>query len=662
ACESADPKPRKSAKNWNENLRRPAAPPEDNNRQTRQRARRVERDKMGRSSALLGAVLLLAGRANTFSTRPPIRTRHPHPRTSTPAVPISSSTTARRRCRGLHSSLIDGGGAGTIAPFQKILEEKLPSQKIIDAAESFGGRPIVASDLAAKAGVSISQARKDLTALATLTRGDIAVSNDGDLIYTFPRDIGSVIASTSAKYRALSTWNDKLKEPLFYATKVGFGVALLASLVAIYSTIFFIGSSSSSDRDDRDDRRGYGGGGGGMPMGFGGFWGPSPFDFFYYRPYYSRYYYSPAYDTGGRRRDPDEMGFLESVFSYVFGDGNPNGDVEERRLGLAAEMIRMNGGAVTAEQLAPFVDEAPAPLDADGRLGEERAYVDEAFVLPIVTQLDGEPQVTEDGDIVYTFPELMTTSTSKGTSSVSREDMARIQREGRILQKAGLEKDAPSSTIKTLLTMNRISTRGALSRSDLIDILADVLPGDDDGDSYQDVDDPTILVEREHKFSLASGLQTVLAGALGVVNLGGALYLGNLLGQYALYGVRLPSYMGLVQQFFPLLLGYAVLFNLIPLARNFWIQKENAKIQQRNETRLKWRNLLENGAGNVKRKLTAARKFGSKMKRLGTGSRDVIFDTSKDFAEVERVKESNDLDAFDEKLRSSSSSSSSSWE
>ena len=621
---------------------------------------------MGRSPALLGGLLLLAGQANTFSTRPPLITRvtHPQPRPSTSgAGRIYSSSTTARRHRRLYSSLSGGGGgAGSIAPFQKILEEKLPSQKTIDAAESFGGRPIVASDLAAKAGVSISQARRDLTALATLTRGDIAVSKDGDLIYTFPQNISSVIASTSAKYRAIATWNDNLKEPLFYATKVGFGVALLASLVAIYSTIFFIGSSSSSDRDDRDDRRGYGGGGGGMPMGFGGFWGPSPFDFFYYRPYYSRYYYSPAYDTGGRRRDPDEMGFLESVFSYVFGDGNPNGDVEERRLGLAAEMIRMNGGAVTAEQLAPFVDKAPAPLDLDGRLGEERAYVDESFVLPIVASLDGEPQVTEDGDIVYTFPELMTTSASKGTSSVSREDTARVQREGRILRKAGLDEDAPSSTIKTLLTMNRISTRSALSRSDLIDILADALPGDDESDSYQDVDDPRILIEREHKFSLASGLQTVLAGALGVVNLGGALYLGNLLGQYALYGVRLPSYMGLVQQGFPLLLGYAVLFNVIPLARNFWIQKENAKIQQRNQTRSKWRDLLERGAGNVKRKLTAAKKFSSSMKRLGTGSRDVIFDTSKEFVEVEKVKESNDLDAFDEKLKSSSSSSGSSWE
>ena len=117
--------------------------------------------------------------------------------------------------------------------------------------------------------------------------------------------------------------------------------------------------------------------------------------------------------------------------------------------------------------------------------------------------------------------------------------------------------------------MNGISTRGALERSDLVDILEKVLP--DDNSSDVDVDDPAMLSEREYKFSLASSFQTVLAGGLGVVNLGGALYLGNLLGQYALYGVRLPSYMGLVQQFFPLLLTYAVLFNAIALVRNIWL-------------------------------------------------------------------------------------------
>lgn len=110
----------------------------------------------------------------------------------------------------------------------------------------------------------------------------------------------------------------------------------------------------------------------------------------------------------------------------------------------------------------------------------------------------------------------------------------------------------------------------------------------------------------EYKFSLASSFQTLLAGILGVVNLGGALYLGNLLGQYALYGVRLPSYMGLVQQFFPFLLGYAVLFNAIPLVRKFWVQSQNTKIKARNEARRSWRAVLERKAGSVRRKLAAA--------------------------------------------------------
>jgi hypothetical protein len=130
-------------------------------------------------------------------------------------------------------------------------------------------------------------------------------------------------------------------------------------------------------------------------MSFGGpsyFWGPSPFDFFYYRPYGGYGYYGQPVTE--RPRDPEDMGFLESIFSFVFGDGNPNAGLEERRLSLVAQMIRDNKGAVTAEQLAPYCD-APDPDSTSGQ-----SYVDESFVLPIVSQLDGEPRVTEDGDII----------------------------------------------------------------------------------------------------------------------------------------------------------------------------------------------------------------------------------------------------------------------
>lgn len=194
------------------------------------------------------------------------------------------------------------------------LSEQLPVKAVIDAVERKGGAPVLASDVATAAGVSLSQARKDLTALASIAQGDIAVSQDGDLIYKFPPNLAGVLSQNSVKFKSLQTFR-QVWPGLFWFIRVGFGVTLLVSLVAIFSTIVFINSSSSSDDDRRDNRRGGGGGG----MGFSYFWGPSPFDFFYYRPYG----YYGYYGGQGPARDPEEMGFFESVFSYIFGDGNP---------------------------------------------------------------------------------------------------------------------------------------------------------------------------------------------------------------------------------------------------------------------------------------------------------------------------------------------------
>jgi hypothetical protein len=240
--------------------------------------------------------------------------------------------------------------------------DNLPSDKTVAAC---AGQRVVASDLAAKAGISVSQAQRELTLLASLSQGDIAVSEAGDLIYSFPKDLPTVLAQRSAQYKLQQTFQ-KTWPTLFWAIRVGFGVALVASLVAIYSTIFFISTSSSSSSDN-DERRG----GDRRMGGFGGFnyfWGPSPFDFFYYRPYgYYGYY---GRDAG--RRDPEDLGFFESVYSYVFGDGNPNVRLEEERLQLAAQMIRNNQGAVTAEQLAPYCDPVITPEQA-----ASANYVDE---------------------------------------------------------------------------------------------------------------------------------------------------------------------------------------------------------------------------------------------------------------------------------------------
>lgn len=93
------------------------------------------------------------------------------------------------------------------------------------------------------------------------------------------------------------------------------------------------------------------------------------------------------------------MGFLESVFSFVFGDGDPNRGLEEKKWKAVAGAIRANDGAVTAEQLAPF-------LASEDRERETTFNVDESFVVPALLRFKGHPEVTDDGDIIYVFPEM----------------------------------------------------------------------------------------------------------------------------------------------------------------------------------------------------------------------------------------------------------------
>mmetsp|Transcript_30348 Transcript_30348/g.63571 ORF Transcript_30348/g.63571 Transcript_30348/m.63571 type:complete len:620 (+) Transcript_30348:112-1971(+) len=567
-----------------------------------------------------GLLALAATRASAFVVVAPTTRTTLNPASSLlPPVPPSTIpvyTAASYR----HPQL----SAMTSSLNEKVME-KLPSTKVVDAVIESRTESIVASDVATRAGVSLSQARKDLTTLASLSRGDISVSSDGELIYEFPKDLNLVLSSNSAKFKARQSF-EKAWPSIFWGLRVSFGVALVASVALVFSAIVVL-QTSSSDDDRRDDRRG---GGGGMPSFF---FGPSPFDFFYYRPYGYYGYYGQTMD--GVVRDPEDMGFLESVFSFVFGDGNPNAGLEEKRLSLAAQMIRNNKGAVTAEQLAPYCD-APDVSESSG------AFVDESFVLPIVSQLDGEPQVTEEGDIIYVFPDLQ-------LSASASDVLPQASEKGMVLKRAGLPSNASTRDVQNLLRMNGISSRGARDKADLIQILEDALgPMTSEEEAEAAQLDPSLLQEREYKFSLASGTKKFFAGALGIANLGGVLYLGNLFRQYNLYSVKLPSFLGLAQTLYPGLVAYAILFCAIPVARNYWISQQNSEIQGRNEARRRWREVAQSGSKKVLRKLKAAAKFATNRTLLKGD--DSLYNTKQSSDSLQAKKDQSDLDEFDRLL------------
>jgi hypothetical protein len=105
------------------------------------------------------------------------------------------------------------------------------------------------------------------------------------------------------------------------------------------------------------------------------------------------------------------MNALESIFSFLFGDGNPNVDLEKRRWQEIGGVIRNSRGAVAAEQIAPYLD----------NLGEEYKRQSEDYMLPVLARFDGRPEVSPDGEIVYHFPELQTTAQDQEVQSVATD-------------------------------------------------------------------------------------------------------------------------------------------------------------------------------------------------------------------------------------------------
>jgi len=431
----------------------------------------------------------------------------------------------------------------------------------------------------------LNTAKRALVQVGGMTGADLKVSDDGDITYKFDSDFREKMNRNSFKAKLASYYNSN-KSLIQHYGKVAFGLTLIASLVVVSTALVVISSSSSSDDDRRDDRRRNPGGG----MGMGNVLGPSPFDFWYYRPYRSYYVYGQPV-----RKKERGGGFLESVFSYVFGDGDPNRDMEELRIRGAAKLIRDAGGAVTAEQLAPFAD-----IGDDVALGSEQTYVDESFVVPIMSQLGGRPEVTEDGDIIYVFDELMET---------------------------GLSREA------------QIKLMGVKTTTEYEEAMA----------MREGVEIPNEINEVPLTFSSASDGNKLLAGVFGVINLAGVLYLGQILGSPAMQTVQLGSYLGAVKLFMPFLFTYAIAFNAIPLFRAFRMKSANAKINQRNKTRRLWRSVLENGGEKVQRKLRAAKKFAVGMKSVSR--KKEVFDSGKDLVESQEERERRELEEFDRKFR-----------
>jgi hypothetical protein len=276
-----------------------------------------------------------------------------------------------------------------------------PDRTIMKAVEQLGYR-VTVGDVATQAGLNINLAQQGLLALASDAGGHLQVAESGEIAYLFPKNFRSILRNKFLRLQ-LQEWWEKVWRVLFYLIRISFGIVLLLSIVLIFVAIalIVIGINSGSDNNSGGGGRshsGEGGGGFSMPL----FWiGPDIFWFF-----------DPGYDQRYRRQrassERSEMNFLEAIFSFLFGDGNPNADLEERRWQEIATVIRNSRGAVAAEQIAPYLDD----------IGEGYKRELEDYMLPVLTRFNGRPEVSPDGEIVYHFPELQTTAKAREAQPV----------------------------------------------------------------------------------------------------------------------------------------------------------------------------------------------------------------------------------------------------
>lgn len=258
-----------------------------------------------------------------------------------------------------------------------------------------GGR-VTVGDVAADSGLSVFQAEAALRALATDTLATLQVSDDGEIVYVFDKRFKEMLRAKSAMLR-LEPVVEGAARVAGYVGRIAFGTALVSSVVAVTMALVVI---SSAGRDDRNNRNSYGGGGGFHMMlnitDIIRLWDP----WYYRRMGYHR---------------PERMGFLEAVFSFVFGDGDPNVSFEKQRWEALGRYIQSRGGVATAEEMAPFLDVTPAQLERSRR----SVVVDESYVLPALSRFGGSPEVDASGRIVYVFPTLQQTGRAAKTSGTA---------------------------------------------------------------------------------------------------------------------------------------------------------------------------------------------------------------------------------------------------
>jgi len=247
------------------------------------------------------------------------------------------------------------------------------------------------------AGTGLPKYQVEQAAKVTLDEyaGRLKVTESGELLYYFPSGMQSTVRGLGPSLRkfgkAFARGAARVLSFLFkvwiVAMLVGYFVAFVALVLLAVLASF---AASAASRGER---------GGGRERGGGGFGSMylviRLLDLILRMWFWTTLLKDPKRKKEGRA-------FYKSVFGFVFGEGDPNTGWEEAERKHIISYIRSREGVITLEELMALT----------GRESEEA----NALMNRILLEYEGEPEVTDNGTVVYVFPELLRTSPPEHTA------------------------------------------------------------------------------------------------------------------------------------------------------------------------------------------------------------------------------------------------------
>jgi len=252
-----------------------------------------------------------------------------------------------------------------------------------------------AADVCASTALPLTTVRELLPKAADEYSGHLQVTESGEILYSFPSGFSSRYRGFGARLKKVfGLFETAVKTALVFLFKVWImlmlvGYFALFIVLALASVVLSVAAQSRSS----DNRRGVS-------------FGPNLFSLIW-RIWFIQEITQPRYGRYGRvnEKPKNNRPMHKAVFSFVFGEVDPNKDWEEKEDKAVISYVQANRGVVSLAEYMAFT----------GKNSMEA----EKSILSFCSRFGGSPEVTDDGTIVYRFDELLLRADSKNYAELS---------------------------------------------------------------------------------------------------------------------------------------------------------------------------------------------------------------------------------------------------